>query len=157
MCIRDRYKDTHFSLIEDLVIGEAQGQEEYMFYHLRSLTVDDGGNIYTSDDSDMPLKVYCENGQFLRSISRKGQGPGEIGSSYTIQITSDNELLVYDVSNRKILFFSLEGEHLRSKDLKNYSPLQIYSDSRQNYYILDSVKIPNGVSCLLYTSDAADE
>jgi len=140
------YKDTHFSLIEDLVIGKAVGEEEYMFSHLRFLTVDDEGNIYTSDDSDMPLKVYDKNGKFLRSISRKGQGLGEIGSSYTIQITSDNELLVYDVRNRKILFFTLEGIHLRSKDLKNYSPLQIYSDSRQNYYILDSVKIPNAES-----------
>jgi len=140
------YDDTHFSLKEDLVIGKAQGEEEYMFSHLRSIAVDVEGNIYTSDDSGMPLKVYDKNGQFLRSISRKGQGPGEIGASYTIQITSDNELLVYDIRNSKILFFTLEGEHLRSKDLKNYSPLQIYSDSRQNYYILDPVKISNGVS-----------
>jgi len=140
------YKDTHFSLIEDLVIGKVQGEEEYMFSHLRSLTVDDEENIYTSDDSDMPLKVYNKNGKFLRSISRKGQGPGEIGSSYTIQIASDYELLVYDIRNRKILFFTLVGEHIRSKDLKTFSPLQIYSDSRQNYYILDPVTIPNGVS-----------
>jgi hypothetical protein len=140
------YKDTSFSLKEDLVIGEAQGQDEYMFSHLRSIAVDEEGNIYAADDSEMALKVFDENGKFLRSILREGQGPGEIGSPYDILITENKELFVYDGRNMKIHFFTLGGEHLRSKDLKAVFPLEVYSDSKQNYYILNSVRISTGTS-----------
>jgi len=136
------YKKTNFKLEVDLKIGEAEGQEEYMFSHLSSIAVDDEGNIYSADDKEIAIKVFDKNGNFIRTISREGRGPGEIGRSYHLQITAENELVVTDGRNRKILFFSLKGEHLRSKKLKTVFPLEFYTDSMKNYFVLNPVRTP---------------
>ena len=138
------HKKTNFKLEEDLTIGEAEGAEEYMFSRLRSIAVDGEGNIYAADDKDITLKVFDKDGKFLRKISREGQGPGEIGRPYHLQITADSELMVSDGRNRKIHFFSLDGEHLRSKNLKTVFPLELYAASMQNYYVLNPVRLPTG-------------
>ncbi len=131
-------------MLEDLAIGEAEGPEEYMFSRLRSIAVDKEGNIYAADDKEVIIKEFDKNGKFLRKISREGQGPGEIGRPARIQITADNELLVADGRNRKILFFSPEGEHLRSKSLKTIYPLDFYADSMHNYFVLNPFFTPSG-------------
>jgi len=149
------YRDEAFSLEEDLKIGEAVGDENYMFSQIRHLAVDKSENIYVSDTKEMHIKVFDKNGKFLRVFGKAGQGPGEIGRITNIQLTAKNELLVNDGRNRKIQYFSLDGEFIRSKDIGKIRALGVFCDSNENYYIATGTPRPPNPSyeLLKYDSD----
>lgn len=127
---------------EDLKIGEAVMDENYMFSQISFLDVDNDENIYVADTKEMHVKVFDKNGKFLRVFGKEGQGPDEIGGIRNIQITAKNELIVFDPRNRKILYFSLEGKFLRSKDTGKLRISRLYCDSHDNYYIVTGIVSP---------------
>lgn len=100
-------------LKEDLTIGVKDGEEEYMFLEAIQLDVDEEESIYVLDRKASRIKVYDKNGKFLRAIGKRGQGPGEVQGPRDIQITPQNEILVNDMSTRRLLFFNLDGQFLR--------------------------------------------
>lgn len=104
---------TELILKEDLSIGVKEGQEEYMFLDPVDMDVDDKGNIYVLDRKAFHIKVFDKDGQFVRTIGKKGQGPGEVQRPRDIDITPQEELLINDMSARRLLFFSLEGDFLK--------------------------------------------
>ncbi len=104
------YGDDVFSLEEELTIGEAEGREEYMFSQIRSMGVDNTGRIYVLDVRESHVKVFDQNGNYIKTIGKKGQGPGELDFPLSLSITAKNELAVEDFRSRRLAFFSLEGE-----------------------------------------------
>ena len=52
---------------------------------------------------------------YVRTIGRKGQGPGETQYPVFVQATAQGELAVYDYSVARMLFYSLDGTYLRQK------------------------------------------
>ncbi len=112
------YKGDVFQLEEDLVIGESEGQEEYMFSEARDLDVDSEENIYVLDAKEAHIKVYDRDGSYQRTIGKKGEGPGEMKRPENLAITPKHELMVNDWSARAIHFFSLDGQYLKSLNLK---------------------------------------
>ena len=106
------YDSDVFYLEEDLFIGESS-RDEYIFSNIRGITVDDLSNIFVLDVKEANVKVFNAEGDYSRTISKKGEGPGELSMPYTISITSDTELMIQDVMNRRLSFFSLEGDFLR--------------------------------------------
>jgi hypothetical protein len=141
------YKEEVCTIKEDLSIGKAEGQEEYMFGYIPGLAVDDNGDIYVADVQAMQIRVFDQDGKFLRTIGRKGQGPGEFTGIQSIQITPNKELMLYDNVQHRLVYFSLAGQFIRSKHfsvsvgtmgrLNPHSPL--YCDSRENYYIVTGI------------------
>ena len=107
------YSENIFNLNEEISIGEAKGKEEYMFSQIRSVAVDDEENIYILDYKEAHIKVFDKNGEFIKTIGRKGQGPGEMGRPIFIQITPQEEVMVLDPVGRRLVFFSLDGKYLR--------------------------------------------
>lgn len=149
------YGDEVFSIEEDLRIGEVEGDENYIFSQIRHIAVDHDENIYVADSKETHIKVFDKNGEFLRVFGKKGQGPGEIGRIGSIQMTAKNELMIKDGRNRRILYFSLEGKFIRSKDIGKIWPLRLYCDSNENYYVLTAmIDPPNSrYELLKYDSD----
>ncbi len=125
------YGEEVFSLEEELSIGEAEGPEEYMFSRIRSVAVDDEERIYILDTTEAHVKVFDKNGKYIRTIGRKGQGPGELQSPLFVYITSQNELVVEDFASR-LAFFSLEGEFKRNLLTTKIGALRIDIDSEGN-------------------------
>jgi len=112
------YEGDVFHLEEDLVIGESEGQEEYMFSEVRDMDVDPDENIYVLDSKETHIQVFDKDGTYLRTIGKKGQGPGEMQSARSLSITPNNEIMVSDWSARSLHFFSLDGKFLKSLNLK---------------------------------------
>lgn len=108
------YTENVFSLEEELSIGEADGPEEYMFSNLRYLAVDDRGYIYALDFGEKHVKVYNDEGKYIATMGKEGQGPGDILGPANLCITPLNEVMVSDSLNNRLAFFSLEGEFIRS-------------------------------------------
>lgn len=98
---------------EELSIGEAEGDENYMFGDSIVFNTDDEGNFYVADyDSNRILK-YDSEGKHLLTIGREGQGPGEFRTLSVPRFDKDNNLYITDSMNQRISFFDQDGKYLR--------------------------------------------
>lgn len=104
---------TKLVLKEDFSIGEGE-QEEEMFSEMTAVEVDNEGNIYILDRKESMIKVFDSKGKYVRTIGKKGQGPGEVNQPVGIRITPNNELLVEDVFNQRLAVFALDGKFLKN-------------------------------------------
>lgn len=125
------YGEDVFSLKEDLTIGE--DEKEPVFEAIRTIRVDNDGNIYVLDYKACQIKVFDKNGKHLRNIGREGQGPGEIQLPRGMEIISGKEIMVENVMNRRLSFFSLDGELLREISTAKIIQIIIVPDSNSNF------------------------
>ncbi|NMC64805.1 MAG: 6-bladed beta-propeller, partial [Acidobacteria bacterium] len=109
------YKKDIISFEEELQIGSADKSDKYIFSAIDGLDVDDNGHIYILDSRAAQVKVFGPDGEYLRSIGGRGQGPGEMQMPLFLQITADNELVVQDLATQHFLYFSLDGRFLRKE------------------------------------------
>jgi hypothetical protein len=108
------YGDDIFLLEEDLSIGEEGKGDEYIFSNISDIAVDKTGKIYILDIGEAHIRVFDKNGKYTKTIGNKGQGPGEMSSPTSLQITPHDEIVVNDWIARKIHFFQIDGNFLRS-------------------------------------------
>jgi hypothetical protein len=128
------FSEEIMNLEEDLSIGVKEGLKEYMFSQIRDIDVDEDGNIYAVDQKEAQIKVFDGDGEYLRTIGRRGQGPGELAAPYFLSITAQKHLVVEDVANRRMAFFTLKGEFI--KDVSTAANFFFGSiiDSTESYY-----------------------
>jgi len=131
------YGEDVFSLEEELSIGSAEGREEYLFYQVRGITVDEDERIYVLDLKEAHIKVFHKTGEYLKTMGRKGQGPGEMQMPIYVQMTSKDEVMVHDTMAQRLSFFSRDGKYLRQKSTaKTRNPLiPIKMDSQGNLIV----------------------
>lgn len=102
---------------EELSIGVEEGDENYMFGGRVYFNADDEGFIYVTDWDRKRIQKFDHNGQYLLTIGRKGQGPGEFRNVWRPRFDKDNHLFVTDISNNRIHFFDRYGNFLRDKKI----------------------------------------
>jgi hypothetical protein len=129
------YKEDVFSLEEELSIGVAEGAEEYMFLDARKVVVDNSERIFVSDFRSVHIRVFDKFGNYVTTIGRKGQGPGEFTQITNFQITPRDEFMVYDRYTRRLSFFSLGGNYLRTEQLKEIQALRVEVNSKGYYFV----------------------
>ncbi|MFX0198931.1 MAG: 6-bladed beta-propeller [Candidatus Hodarchaeota archaeon] len=129
------YGEKIFEIEEELSIGVAEGAEEYMFQDAREVVVDNSERIFVSDFRNVHIRVFDRFGNYVTTIGRKGQGPGEFGQITNIQITPRDELMVHDRYTRRLSFFSLDGDYLRMEQLKEIQAGRVKVDSKSNYFV----------------------
>jgi hypothetical protein len=118
------HRETVFSLGNPLRIGETGG-EDYLFEEIGAIAVDDADRIYVADWKASRIKIFDKNGLYLKTLGRKGQGPGEFDSINSLQIIDHNKLVVFDGHQRRLSFFNLDGVFERSLIIQQLSPLEI--------------------------------
>jgi hypothetical protein len=64
------------TLVEELSIGVADGAEEYMLGEIADIALGADGSIYAFDRQVPAIRQYDARGKFVRTIGRRGQGPG---------------------------------------------------------------------------------
>jgi hypothetical protein len=109
-----------FNLEEDLIITNEAGEEEYMFQDIQNLAVDDEENIYVSDMKAAHIQVFDKNGEYVRTIGSRGQGPGEMQAPIDLKALSQGILIVNDFYQSRLSYFSLDGKHLRDVSAHKY-------------------------------------
>ena len=102
-------------LIEDLVIGR-DDDPDYAFYQPSGLAVDSEGRVYVLDSGNHRVQVFDQSGSFVRTMGRRGEGPGELSRPSHIAIAGER-VVVADRGNGKLSFWDLSGVHIRDVSL----------------------------------------
>jgi len=99
---------------EDLAIEAEDGDGNIRFYRPAALLVDREDNIYVADYRDAVIHVFDPDGEYMRTIGRKGQGPGENQVITQMAWLPDERLLVFDHRSRRSSLFNRRGAFLSS-------------------------------------------
>jgi hypothetical protein len=75
-------------LEQELRIG-SPNDPEVGFSRIGAVEVDRDGQVYVFEHVDQHIRVYGSDGQLVRTIGRKGTGPGEFTFSASIAIVGD--------------------------------------------------------------------
>jgi hypothetical protein len=100
-------------LTQDLVIKGSEEIEEQMFQSIHTLDVDGAGKMHILDEQAGNIKVFDHDGSFVKTIGRKGQGPGEFGMPISLFFSQQNQIIVNDMGQRKIQYFDKDGNYLK--------------------------------------------
>jgi hypothetical protein len=97
------YAQSNTKLIQlrrDLVISE-----DY-FGQISGIKVDEKGQIFVADVVNAKIFMFSPRGNLVRTIGRKGEGPGEFERIWGIQIGRKDSLFVYDQQLYRITVFA---------------------------------------------------
>ncbi|HZX10417.1 MAG TPA: 6-bladed beta-propeller [Acidobacteriota bacterium] len=83
--------------------------EEFFFKRPQFPKVAENGFIFLHDSNQF-LK-FTPEGQFVKNLLKKGQGPGEI-QQFSRYVLQGEDIYIFDIGNSKILHMDLEGELL---------------------------------------------
>lgn len=97
---------------EELSIGVAEGDENYMFGGIVIFNTDKEGNFYVTDWDSKRIQKYDTEGKYLLTIGKQGQGPGEFSNLSTVRFDKNGHIYVTDISSRRISFFDTDGKYL---------------------------------------------
>lgn len=71
------------------------------------------GLVYICDQHSHCIKVFKDSGEYVRTISRRGRGPGDTFSPNFITFSPENLLVVYELGGYRIQWFTPEGKSKR--------------------------------------------
>lgn len=102
-----------FELREDLIINSENLSEGILLELISSIRVDDDENLYLQDSKACKIKIFDKDGKFVREVGDRGQGPGEFQIPRFLQLISKNKMKIFDMGNKRITLFSLDGEIIK--------------------------------------------
>lgn len=140
------YKTPVLELKEELSLGGPDAQDEAAFGSTRSVVVDDDGAVYVLDEQAADVKVFDASGRHLRTIGRRGQGPGELEYPMTLSLNRAVRELAVQQQTRGLAIFRTDGTFLRQQSLKGLITGRGRVDSRGNIYVLEIVLGDTGTS-----------
>ena len=105
------HPDKSVTFAEELSVG---GEEYDMLSRPQGFNVDQNGNIYITDMQDQSIKVFDQSGEFIQSIGKKGEGPGEFTFIGRMTFLPDGRLMVMDLEARRISLFDSDGKYIES-------------------------------------------
>lgn len=102
----DDEPDSRWRLIEEVRIGRLDGQGPDVFSLVGAIREDGGGRVWIADVESRELRVFDQSGTFLRTVGRRGDGPGEfsrlssvlVGPEGNIWVDSGSRWEVFDTS-----------------------------------------------------------
>ncbi|MFH1763625.1 MAG: hypothetical protein ABIF09_05465 [Gemmatimonadota bacterium] len=95
------YKDT-LHLVEDLRVGVADGDVNYVFSEIRSLAVGPAGDIYVFEPS-VGIRHYDPSGTYVGLVAGLGQGPEEVRGVISMAVSPSDVLAAYDLGNARVM------------------------------------------------------
>ena len=81
----------------DLRFGSREGDDpNLLFGDIRGIQAATDGTIYVLDFTATEVRAYDPDGQYLRTVARRGEGPGEISAANGIFLAGDTLLWMHD-------------------------------------------------------------
>ena len=98
----------------DLRFGSPDGSDPNLtFGNILGVQAASDGTIYVLDQQAAEVRVFDPGGHYLRTIVRRGEGPGEIGDANGIFLSGDTLLWINDTRQWSIIGVDPAGEEVR--------------------------------------------
>jgi hypothetical protein len=95
-------------------LGAEDGEDWELFAGVRSVAFDAKDNLYILDANNHRVLVFDANGRFVRKISKKGEGPGELMSPVSMTIAPDGNIVISDLGRRTLSIFKPDGSFVKN-------------------------------------------
>ena len=99
---------------QDLRIGAVDGPPEYQFGRIGGLEVLSDGRIVIVDALTHNVRFFTSEGDHIRTVLRKGQGPGELSSPGGLYKGPGDTLIVGDGSAARMHVLAPDGTYLET-------------------------------------------
>jgi hypothetical protein len=97
-----------------VTIGSAAGDEPSQLYEVYDGNVLSDGRIAVLNAGTEEVRIFSADGVFQSRFGRRGEGPGEFRSLYTLDVLPGDTLVVGDYRPWRFSIFTAEGEHLQT-------------------------------------------
>ena len=105
-----------FTLSEQIVIGDDEdAPEEYLFTRPEFVRTDSRGFVYISDQRRADVRVFDGTGQYVTTVGRRGDGPGEMNEVFGMHVDARDRLIVADRNNQRFTVFAEFGKSVETK------------------------------------------
>lgn len=111
--VRNGGAPPEWSLTEVLTLGAAgdAGGSAQQFGRISGVVAGADGRVYVADALAREIRVFREDGSFVRRIGQEGEGPGEFSTLQSIAWLGDR-LAILDPGSGRLGLLSSEGEWL---------------------------------------------
>jgi len=112
--LQEPVQDISNSLTIEIVdsIGIEMGDSAYVFGAIEDAVILEDGSIIVLDGTYCNLRTYSPQGELIRIVGRRGEGPGELGQPINIYNWGDGTIGIMDFYRGGLNRFSLDGEWL---------------------------------------------
>ena len=128
---------TH-TVVAETTIGELDGETEYSFGGINELEVAEDGRIYVFDRQVPALREYDAAGKYVRTLGRKGAGPGEYTQANGVAIHRDGRVVLWDAGTARINVYRPDGTFITSWPMPGgsgfYTSGALFVDTAGNTY-----------------------
>ena len=107
----DRWLDADFE--EVYRVGSLSGEEWEQFGNVRRVGFDAAGQLYVFDNQADRIHVVGPEGEYLRTMGRSGEGPGEFQRPDGLAVMRDGRVVIADLGHRAYHIFAANGEFER--------------------------------------------
>ncbi len=124
--------------VQDLSIKSNEADDRTSFLSVERVDSDSKGNIYALASREYKVQVYDPKGAYLRTIGKKGQGPGEFEVPVNIIVGKDDFLYVFDYAKAAFVVFDPQGKYVNNLSMKGKLfdiSLQIVLDSSGHFVV----------------------
>ncbi|MXW55151.1 MAG: hypothetical protein F4Z59_00205, partial [Gemmatimonadales bacterium] len=95
-------------------VGEVSGDERYEFYDIRGLVRLSDGSVAVADETTSSVRVFGATGEYVRSMGRRGEGPGEFRDPYLMWVLPGDTIWVGNLRPWYFNVFTAGGEFVRT-------------------------------------------
>lgn len=122
----------------ELRIGSVDGDEAYQLTRVSAIAEGPAGGIYIWDGRLSGLRLYDSAGVFVRTLGRKGQGPGEYVDAGGIAPAPNGGVAVWDPQVGRFTLFNPDGTvrtMWRWQSSMIFAPHRLHTDTASNIYV----------------------
>ncbi len=83
--------------------------EDFIFGVIVDVLRDKDGNVYLLDNQLQEVFKFSPDGEYLKSVSRKGEGPGELRGAFAFFFWDEKTIACFDYFSNQFVCFDLEG------------------------------------------------
>jgi hypothetical protein len=105
---------TAWRVVEEVRIGTLEGDGPDLFGEVTAVETDVEGRIYVLEGQAQELRVFGRDGRHVRSVGRKGGGPGEFAQPIGLAWSPAGDLWIPDPQNTRISVVDTAGNFVRS-------------------------------------------
>ena len=124
-----------------LTLGKAGGAAEPdFFYQPNDIVVAPNGDIFVAEGhggANSRILKFSKDGKLIKSIGKKGTGPGEFDQPHALAFDSKGRLVVGDRGNNRIQILDQEGKFI-SESAQFSRPSGIFIDKNDTIFVADS-------------------